>query len=156
VATYALEIFRHAPARDVVYVPIGLGSVICGVIAARDAPGLRTRVVGGVSDRAPMSALSFAAGRACRTSPAGALQRERGSLAGKRTEHILSGSNVDRAMFACGLAASCKGTAARRPTAFRRAHPRPPPRPIRRLPRPRPRASLARCASLPRFSRLSC
>ena len=88
--------------------PIGLGSVICGVIAARDAPGLRTRVVGGVSDRAPMSALSFAAGRACRTSPAGALQRERGSLAGKRTEHILSGSNVDRAMFACGLAASCR------------------------------------------------
>lgn len=63
VATYALEFFRHAPPLDVVYVPIGLGSGICGVIADRDALGLRTRVVGVVSDRAPMYALSFAAGR---------------------------------------------------------------------------------------------
>lgn len=62
VATYALEFFRHAPPLDVVYVPIGLGSGICGVIATRDALGLRTRVVGVVSDRAPMYALSFAAG----------------------------------------------------------------------------------------------
>ncbi len=63
VATYALEFFRYAPPLDVVYVPIGLGSGICGVIAARDALGLRTRVVGVVSDRAPMYALSFAARR---------------------------------------------------------------------------------------------
>ena len=63
VATYALEFFRHAPPLDVVYVPIGMGSGICGVMATRDALGLRTRVVGVVSDRAPMYALSFAAGR---------------------------------------------------------------------------------------------
>ncbi len=63
VATYALEFFRHAPPLDVVYVPIGLGSGICGVIAARDALGLRTRVIGVVSDRAPMYALSFTARR---------------------------------------------------------------------------------------------
>jgi threonine dehydratase len=63
VATYALEFFRHAPALDVVYVPIGMGSGICGVMAARDALGLRTRVVGVVSDRASMYALSFAARR---------------------------------------------------------------------------------------------
>lgn len=64
VATYALEFFRAAPALDVVYVPIGMGSGICGVMAARDALGLRTRVVGVVSDRAPMYARSFAARRA--------------------------------------------------------------------------------------------
>jgi threonine dehydratase len=63
VATYALEFFRAAPPLEVVYVPIGMGSGICGVMAARDALGLRTRVVGVVSDRAPMYALSFAARR---------------------------------------------------------------------------------------------
>jgi threonine dehydratase len=41
-----------------------LGSGICGVMAARDALGLRTRVVGVVSDQAPMYELSFAAGHA--------------------------------------------------------------------------------------------
>ncbi|MSU24588.1 MAG: threonine dehydratase [Opitutus sp.] len=64
VATYALEFFRHAPLLDVVYVAIGMGSGICGVMAARDALRLSTRVVGVVSDRAPMYALSFAARRA--------------------------------------------------------------------------------------------
>ncbi len=64
VATYAWEFFRGAPPLDVVYVPIGMGSGICGVMAARDALGLKTRVVGIVSDRAPMYALSFAAKRA--------------------------------------------------------------------------------------------
>src|SRR3546814_14202742 len=42
VATYALEFFGQAPALDTVYVPIGLGSGICGTIAARDALGLRS------------------------------------------------------------------------------------------------------------------
>jgi len=164
VATYALEFFRHTPALDVVYVPIGMGSGICGVMAARDALGLRTPVVGVVSDRAPMYALSFAAGcavshpvtteltdcLACRTPDATALHhilrgaervvqvsdvavgaamralfsdthnvaegagaaglaallRERESLAGKRAGIILSGSNVDRDMFARVLAAA--------------------------------------------------
>ena len=162
VATYALEFFRQTPALDVVYVPIGMGSGICGVIAARDALGLRTRVVGVVSDRAPMYALSFAARRpvshpvtthltdclACRTPHEEALQiilrgadhvvqvsdaevgaamralfsdthnvaegagaaalaallQDRESLRGRRAGIVLSGSNVDRAMFAEVLA----------------------------------------------------
>lgn len=164
VATYALEFFRGAPPLDTVYVPIGLGSGICGVMAARDALGLRTRIVGVVSDRAPMYALSFAArqpvshavtteltdGLACRTpheealghilrgvervvtvsdaevgaamraiftdthntaegaGAAGlaALLRERDMPKGQRTGFILSGCNVDRAMFARVLAAA--------------------------------------------------
>lgn len=61
VATYALEFFRGGPPLDAVYVPIGLGSGICGVIAARDALGLATEVVGVVSQRAPAFARSLAA-----------------------------------------------------------------------------------------------
>jgi len=62
VGTYSLELLRAVPELDTVYVPIGLGSGICGMIAARDALGLRTRIVGVVSDVAPAYALSFAAG----------------------------------------------------------------------------------------------
>lgn len=62
VASYALELFRGAPALDVVYVPIGLGSGICGLIAARDALGLRTEIVGVQSTGADAYAQSFAAG----------------------------------------------------------------------------------------------
>jgi threonine dehydratase len=60
VATYALEWFSALPDLDTVYVPIGMGSGICGVIAARDALGLRTTVVGVVAEQAPAYALSFA------------------------------------------------------------------------------------------------
>jgi threonine dehydratase len=67
VGTYALELFRAVPDLDAVYVPIGLGSGICGVIAARDALGLRTQVIGVVAERAPCYALSFAAGKAVST-----------------------------------------------------------------------------------------
>jgi threonine dehydratase len=67
VASYALELFRGAPPLDTVYVPIGLGSGICGVIAARDALSLATRVVGVVSTGAPAYALSFAAGKVVAT-----------------------------------------------------------------------------------------
>jgi threonine dehydratase len=70
VASYALELFGAAPALDVVYVPIGLGSGICGVVAARDALGLRTEVVGVVAERAACYARSFAAGRAVATESA--------------------------------------------------------------------------------------
>jgi len=59
VATYALELFRAVSHLDTVYVPIGMGSGACGVVAARNALGLDTRVVGVVSDRAPAYALSF-------------------------------------------------------------------------------------------------
>lgn len=70
VASYALELFRAAPPLDTVYVPIGLGSGICGTIAVRDALGLKTKVVGVVSTEAPAYALSFAAGKVVPTNSA--------------------------------------------------------------------------------------
>jgi threonine dehydratase len=62
VATYALELLRKAPDVDVLYVPIGQGSGICGCILARDLLGLKTEIVGVQSTEAPSYALSFAAG----------------------------------------------------------------------------------------------
>jgi threonine dehydratase len=59
VGTYALELFRAVPDLDTVYVPVGMGSGVCGVIAARDALGLRARVVPVVSAHAPAFALSY-------------------------------------------------------------------------------------------------
>jgi len=70
VATYALELFLGAPDLDAVYVPVGMGSGICGVIAARDALKLRTRVIGVVSEALPSYQHSFAAGRPMPTPPA--------------------------------------------------------------------------------------
>ncbi|WP_350646499.1 threonine dehydratase [Pseudomonas sp. HY13-MNA-CIBAN-0226] len=67
VATYALELFTAVPDLDTVYVPIGCGSGICGVIAARDALGLKTQVVGVVSTEADAARLSFEAGEICET-----------------------------------------------------------------------------------------
>src|SRR3982750_1852221 len=64
VGTYALELFRAIPDIDTIYVPVGMGSGLCGVIAARDALGLDSRVVGVASERAPAFALSFDLGRA--------------------------------------------------------------------------------------------
>ena len=58
-ATYALELFEAAPPLDAVYVPIGLGSSICGVSAARNALGLATEIVGVVASESPSYALSF-------------------------------------------------------------------------------------------------
>jgi threonine dehydratase len=60
VGSYALELFRAVPDLDTVYVPIGLGSGICGTIAAREALGLKTKVVGVVAENAAAYALSFA------------------------------------------------------------------------------------------------
>ncbi|WP_433899584.1 threonine dehydratase [Pseudomonas sp. PSE1(2024)] len=70
VATYALELFVAAPDLDTVYVPIGCGSGICGVIAARDALGLNTEVVGVVSTEAAAAKLSFDANTICETASA--------------------------------------------------------------------------------------
>jgi threonine dehydratase len=164
VGTYALELFRAAPTLDTVYVPIGLGSGICGVMAARDALGLRTKVVGVVSTRAPAYALSFEArhpvehavttriadGMACRTPNAeafpfimegvdhivrvtddeveaamralfadthttaegagaaalAALLQERDTMRGRRVGVVISGGNVDTAVYGRVLASS--------------------------------------------------
>ncbi len=62
VATYALELFTAHRDLAVVYVPIGMGSGICGLITVRDLLGLETEIVGIVSDNAPAFALSFEAG----------------------------------------------------------------------------------------------
>ncbi len=71
VASYALELFSSGVAFDTVYVPIGMGSGICGLIAARDALGLATEIVGVVSDAAPAYALSFERGEPVATASAG-------------------------------------------------------------------------------------
>lgn len=88
VATYSLELLKAVTDVDIVYVPIGLGSGICGMLAAREALGLRTEVVGVVSAHAPAYAESFkvrriiecpvstklADGIACRTPERAALE----------------------------------------------------------------------------------
>ncbi|HMA74030.1 MAG TPA: threonine dehydratase [Xanthobacteraceae bacterium] len=70
VATYAHEFFAAVGNLDTVYVPIGLGSGICGVIGMRDALGLATRVVGVVAHNANAYARSFAAGHVVTTDTA--------------------------------------------------------------------------------------
>lgn len=62
VATYGLELFRSVPDLDAVFVPIGLGSGFCGLAAAREALGLKTRLIGVVSEHAPAYAWSFRQG----------------------------------------------------------------------------------------------
>jgi threonine dehydratase len=163
VASYGLELFRGvgqsgAGRLDTVYVPIGLGSGICGVIAAREALGETAEIIGVVAENAPTYALSFVAGRAVATNSAdtfagglavrvpdeaalaiilkhaarivtvseaemraamrvifadthnvaegagaaafAAAFKERHRLAGKRAAIVLSGGNIDRALFA--------------------------------------------------------
>ena len=102
VASYALELFRGVAAAgsalDTVYVPIGMGSGACAVLAARDALGLDTAVVGVVSAHAPAYGRSLASGRleshpvttrladgmACRTPVAEALAGLAGDAAAGR------------------------------------------------------------------------
>jgi threonine dehydratase len=70
VATYAHELFTAEPKLDAVFVPIGLGSGVCGVIGARDALGHKAQVFGVVSDRANTYKLSRDAGRLVPTNSA--------------------------------------------------------------------------------------
>ena len=51
-ATYSYELFHAVPDIDVAYVPIGMGSGIVGMCAARAALGLKTEIVGVVSAHA--------------------------------------------------------------------------------------------------------
>jgi threonine dehydratase len=87
-ATYGLEFFEAAGPLDRIYVPIGLGSSICGVAAARNALGLDTEIVGVVAAGSPSYSLSFkqrkivdapsntaiSDGQACRTPNSEAMQ----------------------------------------------------------------------------------
>lgn len=70
VATYALELFRAVPDLDTVYVPVGMGSGICGTIRTRDLLRLKTEIVGVVAAGAPAMARSVAAGRVVATASA--------------------------------------------------------------------------------------
>jgi threonine dehydratase len=70
VATYARELFDAAGELDTVYVPVGMGSGISGVIGVRDLLGLRTEVVGVVAQQAPATARSVLAGRVVTTDAA--------------------------------------------------------------------------------------
>ncbi len=70
VATYARELFEAAGELDAVYVPVGMGTGICALIGVRDLLGLSTKIVGVVAERAPATALSFAAGRVVATESA--------------------------------------------------------------------------------------
>jgi threonine dehydratase len=69
VATYARELLTAAE-FDAVYVPIGLGSGICGMITVRDLLGLRTEIIGVVAERAAATQLSVAAGHVVATDTA--------------------------------------------------------------------------------------
>ena len=69
VASYCLELLRAVPDLDLVYVPVGIGTGVAAMIAARDALRLQTRIIGVVSEGAPAYALSLAAGHSV-SSPA--------------------------------------------------------------------------------------
>ena len=70
VATYGAELFEAAGALDRVYVPIGMGSGICSLILVRDLLGLKTRIIGVVSQNANAYALSVKAGEVVATNRA--------------------------------------------------------------------------------------
>jgi threonine dehydratase len=158
VASYSMELLRAVPSIETLYVPIGLGSGICGAIAARDALSLPARIVAVVAASAPAYARSLSLGRpvsfdvttriadglACRTPVPEALDRiragvdrvvevtddeieeamraiyadthnvaegaaaatlaallkERGQARGREVAIVLTGANVDAAIFA--------------------------------------------------------
>jgi threonine dehydratase len=70
VASYGLELFHAVPDLDVLYVPVGMGSGICAMIAVRDALGLKTEIVGVGAVNAPAYSQSFAAGQVVEASSA--------------------------------------------------------------------------------------
>jgi threonine dehydratase len=70
VATYARELFASRADLDAVFVPIGMGSGICGLVTVRDLLGLKTEIVGVVAENAPAFALSLEAGRPLQTNAA--------------------------------------------------------------------------------------
>ncbi len=67
VGTYALELFDDLPTPDVVLVPVGLGSGVCGTALVAAARSPATRVIGVQSEGAPAVTLSWRAGRPVET-----------------------------------------------------------------------------------------
>jgi threonine dehydratase len=70
VATYARELFDGVGELDAVYVPVGMGSGVSGLMRVRDLLRLRTDIVGVVAEQAPAIARSFAAGHVVTTDTA--------------------------------------------------------------------------------------
>ena len=70
VATSAQELLTAVPELHTVYVPVGMGSGVCGLVTVRDLLGLDTRIVAVVADAAPAYALSFEAGQIVETNSA--------------------------------------------------------------------------------------
>jgi threonine dehydratase len=70
VATYAHELLTAVKDLDTVYVGVGMGTGISGLIGVRDLLGLHTEIVGVVAQMAPATALSFAAGELITTESA--------------------------------------------------------------------------------------
>jgi threonine dehydratase len=103
VATYAQELFASASPLDAVFVPIGMGSGICGLITVRDLLGLKTEIIGVVAENAPAflyytTTHNLAEGAGA--TPLAALIRERQRYAGKRVALILTGGNIDMPVLA--------------------------------------------------------
>jgi threonine dehydratase len=67
VGTYALEIFDDLPQPDVLLVPVGLGSGICGTALVAAARHPKTQVIGVQSELAPAVTLSWREGRPIET-----------------------------------------------------------------------------------------
>jgi threonine dehydratase len=111
-AVSMLCFLRGAPPLDCAYIPIGMGSGVCALIAARDALGLSTRIIGVASEHAPGIALSFEAkrvvphpsttqiadGMACSTPDRDALEI---ILRGVERVVRVSDSEAEEAMRAC-------------------------------------------------------
>ncbi len=70
VGTYAHELLTGVADLHTVYVPVGMGSGICGLVTVRDLLGLDTRIVGVVSTGAPAYARTFEAGSIVETNEA--------------------------------------------------------------------------------------
>src|SRR5262249_50494188 len=70
VGTYAVEIFDELPDPDVLLVPVGLGSGICGTALVAAARRPSTRVIGVQSELAPAVTRSWQTGRPVETATA--------------------------------------------------------------------------------------
>jgi threonine dehydratase len=70
VASYALELFRSVGELDAVYVGVGMGSGIAGLITVRDLLALKTEIIGVGMAKAPATLRSFDAGMPINTASA--------------------------------------------------------------------------------------
>jgi threonine dehydratase len=107
IATYWLELFTAVPEVDVAYVPIGMGSGVCSGAAVRNGLGLKTKLVGVVSDRAPTYALSIEQRRIVEAPALTVLADGLACRKGKRVALIATGGNVDHDVFARVLGENC-------------------------------------------------